>query len=358
MVSGPKAAYEAKIAAGALRKDPDQLQALNALDLLSQDLASSPAAKGGLRSLFGKKSEPGPKGLYLWGGVGRGKSMMMDMFFDAVPIDGKRRVHFHAFMQEIHEGLRAARTKGLKDPLKVVADGVTENLRLLCFDELQITDITDAMIVGRLFDQLFESGVVVVTTSNRVPDDLYKDGLNRKLFLPFIDLIHEHLTVLHLDSGTDHRQAALKSEQLYFSPIGPDADRGVSALWSRLAGGKGGPLVLNNKGRDVKIPQFLNGAGRGTFEDFCEVPLGPSDFLLIAEAVSVLFVENIPVLSRAKSNEAKRFVTLIDALYEAETRLIATAASDPDTLYEEGPGAFEFERTASRITEMTSGSWP
>ncbi len=358
MMNGPKAAYEAKIAAGELREDRDQLEALNALELLSKALANSGKSKGVLGGLFKGKSDDGPKGIYLWGGVGRGKSMMMDIFFQTAPVEGKRRVHFHAFMQEIHEGLRHARAQGLDDPLKVVADGVTENLQLLCFDELQITDITDAMIVGRLFDKLFEAGVVIVTTSNRVPDDLYKDGLNRKLFLPFIDLIYKRLQIVRLQSNTDHRQAALKSEQLYFSPLGDAADAGVEALWARLAGGEGEPLIIDHKGREVRVPKFLNGAGRGNFSDFCELPLGPSDFLLVAENVSVLFVENIPVLSRAKSNEAKRFVTLVDALYEAETRLIASAAASPEALYEDGPGAFEFERTASRIVEMTSGSWP
>ncbi len=353
-----KTAYEAKIKAGALRPDPAQGAALTALDLLCAALAEAPEKTGRWSGLFKAKSQPAPKGLYLWGGVGRGKSMLMDMFFEAVPVTQKRRVHFHAFMQDIHEGLRQARASEISDPLAVVARDVTSDLRLLCFDELQITDITDAMIVGRLFDKLFEEGVVIVTTSNRVPDDLYKDGLNRKLFLPFIDLIKDQLDILELESDTDHRQAALQAERLYFSPLGADAKAGVDALWARLAGGDGTPLVLSNKGRAVTIPTFLNGAGRGRFADFCEVPFGPSDFLMIAEAVSVLFVEDIPVLGRAKSNEAKRFVTLVDALYEAETRLICSAAAEPDALYEEGAGAFEFERTASRLTEMCSGSWP
>ncbi len=351
MSGGPLAVYEAKIAAGELRHDPHQMTAVRALQALHVKLGE-PVKTG----LFRRKAEA-HKGLYMWGGVGRGKSMLMDMFFEASDVDKKRRVHFHAFMQEIHDALGQARAQGLRDPLSHVAGAVVDQVRLLCFDELQITDITDAMIVGRLFERLFDAGVVVVTTSNRVPEDLYKDGLNRKLFLPFIELIKDRLDILHLDSDTDHRQAALQSEQLYFSPLGAAADTAMDGLWTRLAGGAGAPLSLINKGRTVTVPKFLNGAGRGRFSDFCETPFGPSDFLMIAGAVSVLFIDHIPTLSRAKNNEAKRFVTLVDALYEAQTRLICSAAAGPEELYADGAGAFEFERTASRLVEMTSGSW-
>ena len=356
-IPGPRAVYDARIADGSLRPDEGQAEAVVWLDDLFQALDGyDPNATRGFAGLFKKKMEA-PKGLYLWGGVGRGKSMLMDLFFDEAPLAAKRRVHFHAFMAEIHDGLQEARATGVKDPIQVVADSVVAEATLLCFDELQITDIADAMIVGRLFDKLFAAGVVVVTTSNRHPDDLYKDGLNRKLFLPFIDLIKERLDVRELVSPTDHRRRALEDRPLYFSPLGEEATALMDRLWSRLAGGRGAPLVLRNKGREVILPRYLNGVGRGTFEDLCAQAYGPSDYLLIADNVAVLMIDDIPVLSRRRSNEAKRFVTLIDALYEAKKRLISSAAAEPESLYEEGPGAFEFERTASRIIEMRRPDW-
>ena len=260
-------------------------------------------------------------------------------------------------MAEVQDRLTEARATQTTDPIGVVAKGIAASARLLCFDELQITDIADAMIVGRLFEKLFEAGVVVVTTSNRHPSDLYKDGLNRKLFLPFIDLIQERLSVFEMASGDDHRRAALAGRPLYFSPIGDAASAGIETLWGELAGGQGAPLVLLNKGREVVVPLFQNGVARGNFEAFCAQAYGPSDYLLIAEAASVVIIEEVPVLSRRRNNEAKRFVTFIDALYEARTRLIISAEAEPEQLYEEGPGAFEFQRTVSRLLEMRGADW-
>jgi cell division protein ZapE len=227
----------------------------------------------------------------------------------------------------------------------------------LCFDEMQITDIADAMIVGRLFERMFAAGVTVVSTSNRVPDDLYKSGLNRQLFLPFIALLKERMEVRELASPRDYRQDRLAGADVYFHPADANARDAVSDIWRDISGGGGSPLVLRVKGRDVEVPVFRNGAARATFWDLCARPLGPSDYLAIAEAVRVLILEDVPRLSSENYNEAKRFVTLIDALYEARTRLIMTAADIPERLYIEGEGSFEFERTASRLREMQAADW-
>ena len=312
--------------------------------------------RGLLGGLFSKLAQP-PHGLYLWGGVGRGKSMLMDLFFAATEIDAKRRVHFHAFMQDIHKGMHVARKKGVEDALAPVAEDLIHDVRLLCFDEMQITDITDAMIVGRLFEKLFAAGVVIVTTSNRPPDTLYKDGLNRALFLPFIDLISQRLDVVQLQSPTDYRQHRLTGAQVYFQPAA-SAKGDIAAIWADLTGGVGGePLRLPVNGREVELPRFANGVGRASFWELCAKPLGPADFLAIARAVRVLILEDIPQLSSYNYNEAKRFVTLIDALYEARVRLICSAADVPERLYLEGSGSFEFERTASRLREMQALDW-
>jgi cell division protein ZapE len=306
--------------------------------------------------LFAKPVTP-PNGLYLWGGVGRGKSMVMDLFVENTAISQKRRVHFHAFMQEIHKGMHEARKTEVEDALAPVADAVARDVRLLAFDEMQITDITDAMIVGRLFEKLMAAGVVIVTTSNRAPEDLYKNGLNRVLFLPFIDMLRAKLQVMELESPNDYRQHRLAGAQVYFHPAGKV--KGESqAIWDDLTGGAAGaPLVLPVNGRSIDLPRFANGVGRATFWDLCSRPLGPGDFLAIAQAVRVLILEDIPQLSASNYNEAKRFVTLIDALYEAKVRLICSAADVPERLYLEGTGAFEFERTASRLREMQGAEW-
>ena len=295
--------------------------------------------------------------MYLWGGVGRGKSMLMDLFTAATEIAQKRRVHFHAFMQDIHRGMHAARQQGVEDPLGPVAEAVIRDVRLLALDEMQITDITDAMIVGRLFEKLLAAGVVIVTTSNRPPQDLYKTGLNRQLFLPFIAMLQDRLRVVELESPTDYRQHRLQGAQIYFHPA-RTATADIAALWTDLTGGApGAPLDLQVNGRTLTLPRVANGIGRATFWDLCAKPLGPADFLAIAAAVRVLILEDIPQLSAANYNEAKRFVTLIDALYEARVRLVASAADVPERLYLEGSGSFEFERTASRLREMQAADW-
>jgi cell division protein ZapE len=284
--------------------------------------------------------------------------MLMDLFHDATETPLKRRVHFHAFMQEIHRGMHAARQRGVDDALAPVADQVAAAVRLLCFDEMQVSDITDAMIVGRLFERLFASGVGIVTTSNRAPHDLYLNGLNRPLFLPFIDLLTARMDVVELESPTDYRQHRLVDARVWFAPAGAAARTAVAALWNDLTGGgPGSPLALAVNGRQTVLERVQNGVARCSFWDLCGRPLGPADYLAIAGAVRVLMIEDIPRLSAANYNETKRFVTLVDARYEARVRLVASAADEPERLYLEGAGAFEFERTASRLREMQSAGW-
>ena len=343
--------YADKVASGELQPDDAQEAILPEFERI-REAVSQPVKK----KWFGKGVPDPTKGLYLWGGVGRGKSMLMDMFADSLEVP-VRRVHFHAFMQEIHSAMHEARQRGVEDAIQPVAKSVVDSVRVLAFDEMQISDITDAMIVGRLFEQLFEAGVVVITTSNRVPDDLYKDGLNRQLFLPFIGLIQENLNVRELISPNDYRQNRLKGSEVYFVQAGTEARAKIQAIWSDLTGGEASPLVLTVKGRTVKLPAYRNGVARARFFDLCGAMLGPGDYLAIADAVKVLILEDVPRLSRSNFNEAKRFVTLIDALYEAKVRLICSAAAQPEMLYVEGEGTFEFERTASRLREMQDENW-
>lgn len=347
--------YNTRVASGVLRDDPVQRAALVALERVRVDLLSAPAAPR--KGLFRKAaSVSGPKGLYMWGGVGRGKSMLMDLLYDVVDVP-KQRSHFHGFMQWVHGAIAQARKEGVDDAIAPVAAELAGRVRFLAFDEMQISDITDAMIVGRLFEGLFAAGVTIVTTSNRVPDDLYKDGLNRQLFLPFIALLKDRMVVHELASDMDYRQTVLAGSPTYFTPNDAAARVGIEALWQGLSMGKSAPLTLRVKGRDVVIPAFQNGVARARFGDLCGVALGAADYLALAEAARVVILEDIPRLSRNNFNEAKRFVTLIDTLYEANVRLIASAAATPEMLYLEGTGAFEFERTASRLREMQGETW-
>lgn len=349
-------AYRELTARGELTSDSAQEAMLPELDRVATQLATAPQKGGSLGWMFAKKAEP-ITGLYMWGGVGRGKSMLMDLFHEQAGIDRSRRVHFHAFMQEVQAALHKVRQTGVDDAIRPVADDMADEVRLLCLDEMQITDIADAMIVGRLFERMFEKGVVVVTTSNRIPDDLYKDGLNRALFLPFIETIKERLNVRELTSPRDYRQDRLEGEQTYFHPADGASKLAVDAIWKDLSNGGSEPLKLIVKGRDVILPAFANGVARARFYDLCGQPLGPADYLAVADAVRVLILDDIPRLGSENYNQARRFVTLIDALYEARVRLIATAADVPEQLYMEGEGSFEFERTASRLREMQAADW-
>lgn len=343
-------AYQAAVAAGTLREDAAQLAVLPELERVRAALAE-PVKRG-----FFRKATTASPGLYMWGGVGRGKSMLMDLLYEVVEAP-KQRLHFHAFMQRVHTEMTEARKSGVDDAIAPVAAKLADDVRFLAFDEMQITDITDAMIVGRLFEALFARGVVVVTTSNRPPDDLYKNGLNRQLFTPFIALLKEQMVVHELASPTDYRQDRLAGSPSYFSPCDDAARDAVRKIWQDLSGGHSEPLTLHVKGREVILPQFHNGVALATFFDLCGKPLGAADYLALADAVRVLILRDIPALSRHNFNEAKRFVTLIDALYEAKVQLICTAAAAPEMLYVEGTGTFEFERTASRLREMQSAEW-
>ncbi|QFQ86610.1 cell division protein ZapE [Paracoccus kondratievae] len=356
--------YEARVTAGQLEPDSAQRGVLPMLDRVVRELGQSPQPITHKTGWFARlrSAPPAParqvKGVYLWGGVGRGKSMLMDLVMEAAPLTAKRRVHFHEFMQEIQAALEEVRKTGQQDTVRPVAEKVAKSAQLLCFDEMQITDIADAMIVGRLFQVLFDKGVTVVTTSNRVPEDLYKNGLNRQLFLPFIGLIRDRLDVVELASATDHRQNRDEGGQVWFIPADAEAHEQMDALWqAEIGGAASSPLILEVKGRKVELPEHTGRMARASFWDLCGKPLGPGDYLAIAEALDLLFIDAIPRLSQSNYNEAKRFVTLIDALYEARVRLIASAADEPERLYAEGEGAFEFERTASRLREMRDADW-
>ena len=342
--------YAARIASGALREDPAQRAAIAKLVAIEGALAK-PVKRG----FFRKSPEP-VRGLYLWGGVGRGKSMVMDLFVAGLEVPN-RRAHFHAFMQELHAAMHKARQDGIEDALRPFLDQVAADIRLLAFDEMQITDIADAMIVGRLFEGLMARGVTIITTSNRPPEDLYKNGLNRQLFLPFIDILNSQLDVHELASPTDYRQDRLAGSPVYFTPLTAENRAAVDAIWADLTGGQAVVQALIVNKREVVLPAFHNGVARAKFYDLCGKQLGPADFLAIADAVRVLVLDDIPCLSRSNFNEAKRFVTLIDALYEARVRLIASAEAKPEMLYLEGEGTFEFERTASRLREMMGAGW-
>ncbi|MBO6763579.1 cell division protein ZapE [Maricaulis sp.] len=355
--------WRQRVDAGSLNPDPDQERAAAALSALSGRLEGW---KPGAKSLFGK-TKPAPRGLYLWGGVGRGKSMLMDLFIETAPVASRRRAHFHEFMQGAHARINRWRSlskadrrrqpeyvKGAgEDPIPPVARSLASEARLLAFDEFHVTDIADAMILGRLFEHLFAEGVVIVATSNRHPDDLYRDGINRQLFLPFIDLLKDRLDVMELDGGVDHRLRQLEAAPVYYCPLGADADHAMDMAWERLTSGATPQrCTLDVQGRELVVEREVAGVARFTFPELCARPLGAGDYLAIAGRFHTVLLDRVPKLSPDKRNEAKRFVTLIDALYEARTKLVMSADAEPDDLYPSGDGAFEFERTASRLMEM------
>jgi len=366
MVEGPMHNYRQLLASGDIHEDVAQELAVEKLQLLHHALKSYEPATGevGWRARFGlarrKETPTPPQGLYMYGDVGRGKSMLTDLFFDGAPVEAKRRVHFHEFMREVHDRLKEIREKKLdkkEDAITVLAGQLATEAWLLCFDEFQVNNIADAMILGRLFTTLFEKGVVIVSTSNRVPDDLYKNGLQRDRFLPFIDMIKEKLDVMELASPTDYRLGRESGEQTFFYPLDMDARDSLHAQFEEMTQGQAKPDYVIIKSRNIDIPKAYEHIAFFNFADLCMKPYGANVYLELATLYDVIFIEAIPTLSPKNRNEAERFVNLIDALYEHKVKLVCSAAALPDKLYPEGDGAFEFQRTVSRLMEMQSETY-
>ena len=361
-MSGPVGrAYSELVRGGELRPDAAQDRAVTALDRLASELSSG---RGGFLGRIFNKRETGLAGVYLWGGVGRGKSMLMDLAFEQIPVRAKRRVHFPAFMLETHARLRDKRQDEEGDPLERVAEDIADEVKLLCFDEMVVNNPADAMILSRLFEHLLERGVRVVTTSNRPPRDLYKDGLNRELFLPFIDLIERRFDLVEVNGPTDYRLHRLSGVNVWHVPNGPEATKALSDAFFRLTDY---PVEDRAKvpaedldvggGRTLHVPKSLKGVAVFSFKKLVGQPRGAADYLAIAQRFHTVILVGIPVMTREMRNEAARFVTLIDALYEHRVKLLAAADAEPAGLYPEGDGSFEFQRTVSRLEEMRSAEY-
>ena len=362
--------YAALIAAGKIEPDPGQAILATRLNALAHRLEEHRLARksSSLGWLFGKREQAGPplKGLYVHGEVGRGKTMLMDLFFATSVVKRKRRVHFHEFMADVHERVHVYRQEikngalPEQDPIQRAAAAIAEETWLLCFDEFHVTDIADAMILGRLFTRLFELGIVVVATSNLAPGELYKDGLNRSLFLPFVALLQRHCEIVRLDARIDFRLEKLTGLPTWYVPANAKADAALDEAWRRLAGEHAGSrheLVV--KGHVVQVPKTAMGVARFSFGDLCAQPLAAADYLKIAHEFHTVVLDRIPVMDYARRNEAKRFIILIDTLYDHAVKLLASAEAQPDALYiaTEGYEANEFKRTASRLIEMRSQSY-
>ena len=362
--------YAALVDAGKIEADPGQAVLVASLAALERRLEERRLARksSSLGWLFAKREKAGSplKGLYVYGEVGRGKTMLMDLFFEASAVERKRRAHFHEFMADVHERVHAYRqeikngTQPDQDPIQRAAAAIAGETQLLCFDEFHVTDIADAMILGRLFTRLFELGVIMVATSNIAPSGLYKDGLNRALFLPFLKLLEKHCDVVRLDARTDFRLEKLTGVAAWYVPPDAKAKAALDDAWQRLVGvAEGAPHELVVKGHIVKVPKTAMGVARFTFEELCAQPLAASDYLKIAREFHTLIVDDIPVMDFARRNEAKRFIILIDTLYDHAVKLLASAEAPPEQLYTgtEGYEANEFKRTASRLFEMRSQSY-
>ena len=348
LVSPVSLALDRMVAAGALSADPLQVAAARARDRVADGL--------GERGLFGRHKHV--RGAYLVGAVGRGKTMLMDLFFAAAPTDHKRRLHFDEFMDELHAAITEYRKDHHGDPIAHVVKPIIADTRLLCLDEFQVGDIANAMLLGRLFEKLFAGDVTLVATSNTLPDDLYRDGLNRQLFLPFIDLLKSEVEVVPLDGPTDYRRLKFEGEQVYRFGTGPEVDAAMDRLWLKLTGGVAGKAeTLHSLGRDIVVPRAAMGAARFSFKALCEAPLGARDYLRLAHAYDTLMIDNVPVFGRTNPSAAKRFILLIDTLYDRGIKLSASFAAPLDQLAAESRNAQEFQRTVSRLVEMQSSAY-
>ncbi len=352
--------YLTLVAVNELKADPDQAAAAAALGKVQAELEAVPPRGSTLWRFLGKKPDPA-RGLYLWGGVGRGKSMLMDLFFEHVHIHRKRRAHFHEFMLDIHARLKVEREKEKGDPIPPVVVALADETRLLCFDEMVVNNMADAAIMSRLFAGLIAAGVTIITTSNRHPDNLYKDGLNRQLFLPFIALVKENLDIFTLDGPVDYRRDRLGDAKTWMMPNGADATAALSEAFFRLTDyppedrAHVPSMELDvGGGRMLHVPKALKGVAVFSFKRLCAQARGAADYLAIARRFHAVIIVGIPVMGPHNRNEAARFVTLIDALYEYKVKLLASADALPDALYAEGDGRFEFDRTVSRLLEMQS----
>jgi cell division protein ZapE len=372
MLSPPPASfhsqYESLVASGAIEPDAAQAQVAEAFAALEQRLANyrPPGRQRLLGRLFAEKNGAAPRGLYVHGDVGRGKTMLMDLFFEQSRVEHKRRAHFHEFMADVHEriyGFRQQIARGELvdgDVIALTAAAIFDQAWLLCFDEFHVTDIADAMILGRLFAKLFALGTVVVATSNVAPEELYKGGLNRALFLPFIAQISDHMDVLRLDARTDFRLEKLTGVKMWLVPPDEAAAAALDRAWAKMTGNAvPKPRDIPIKGRLLHVPCSAKGVARFSFADLCENPLGAADYLRLAHDYHTILIDRIPVMDHAQRNAAKRFIALIDALYDKAVKLMASAEADPVSLYvaTEGHEANEFKRTASRLIEMSSQSY-
>ena len=353
------AKYRRLLADGKISPDPAQALAVEKLQILINRLAQyTPPAKTDFFSFFTRRRGEVPKGLYIFGSVGRGKTMLMDLFYETAAIKQKRRAHFHEFMADVHARLSVARREAKEDPILSVAKAIAGEARLLCLDELFVIDIADATILNRLFGGIFEAGTVVVVTSNAHPRNLYKDGRNRDLFLPFIDLAEENMELLQLAAAQDYRLEQLAKSTLYFTPLNDAAHAAMDGLWRKLTFGE--PCrqeVLTVLGHELPVPRASFGAARFGFPDLFEKPFGAPDYLALARHYHMIFVDSVPVMGREQRNAARRFITFIDTLYDQGTGLVASAEAEPDALYAAGDGAEHFERTASRLIEMRSADY-